>query len=142
VAAGCARRRGDAFRDTGNRGPYRHCARNIFRENHGHRAWRKSVEPDRDGGLYDYFRDARETCGDNQSVAFSLISGADSSSVRLGVSNQGGGSVGFAASATTATGGDWLQVSPANGNVTASASTSLNITATPGKLDPGTRPRN
>jgi uncharacterized protein (TIGR03437 family) len=73
-----------------------------------------------------------------QTFSFSFTQGGSASSVELGVANVGSASIAFTASATTSTGGNWLQVSAASATVTAALPTSLTITATPGTLPPGT----
>ena len=74
----------------------------------------------------------------SQSVSFALTQGASPSVARLTVSNQGGGSIGFTAALSTAAGGNWLQVSPASGSLTAGSPVSLTVTADPGSLGVGT----
>ena len=69
---------------------------------------------------------------------FALAVGNAPASSQLTVSNQGGGSLSFSASAVTATGGAWLQVSPGSGSATAGAPASLTVTATPAGLPVGT----
>src|SRR5208282_5550771 len=64
--------------------------------------------------------------------------GTAATSALLSVTNSGGGSLAFTASASTSTGGNWLSVSPANGSATPSAPVSLTMTANPGNLAPGT----
>jgi uncharacterized protein (TIGR03437 family) len=54
------------------------------------------------------------------------------------VSNSGGGSLPFQASAQTATGGNWLSVSPGSGTATPTARVALKIEANPAGLAPGT----
>ncbi len=72
------------------------------------------------------------------SLNFSLTGESAASSTQLAISNQGSGTLSFSASAVTATGGPWLQVSPASGIATASTPASLTVTATPGTLGAGT----
>ena len=54
------------------------------------------------------------------------------------VSNIGAGSLNFAASASTASGGNWLSVTPANGVSTASLSPQVNVQTNPAGLTAGT----
>ena len=70
-----------------------------------------------------------------QSVSFRFQLGDGSSSLGLSLSNQGGGTLNFTA---TSSGGDWLTVSPAKGQLAAGANTTLNLTATPTGLAEGT----
>jgi uncharacterized protein (TIGR03437 family) len=56
----------------------------------------------------------------------------------LTVSNSGGGTLPFQASAQTATGGNWLSVSPGSGTATPTANVPLRIEANPSGLAPGT----
>jgi uncharacterized protein (TIGR03437 family) len=74
----------------------------------------------------------------SQSVSFAAIQGAGPSAARLTVSNQGGGSIGFTAAFSTATGGNWLQVSPASGSLTPGSPVPLIVTADPSSLGVGT----
>ena len=73
----------------------------------------------------------------NQSLAISVTQGSPGSTTQLNVTNQGGGSIPFTASASTTTGGNWLQVSPASATATPNAPALVTITATPGNLAPG-----
>ncbi len=72
-----------------------------------------------------------------QSLPFSVTQGSEGV-LQLAISNVGGAAVPYAASASTATGGNWLQVSPAAGSVTASAPASVTVTAKAGSLAVGT----
>jgi uncharacterized protein (TIGR03437 family) len=78
------------------------------------------------------------TLGNQTNRAFSVTQGSASTSAQLSVSNQGGGAIAFAATASTSSGGSWLQVSPASGSVTPTTPASLTVTATPGDLGAGT----
>jgi len=71
-------------------------------------------------------------------LSFSFGQQASAGSAQINVSNQGGGSLNFTASATTNSGGEWLAVTPTSGTVTAIASVSLTVTANPAGLSPGT----
>jgi uncharacterized protein (TIGR03437 family) len=73
----------------------------------------------------------------SQSLSFAVTQGASQESSQLTVLNQGSGKAGFTAGAM-ATGGNWLQVSPTSGAVTASTPASLTVTVTPGTLAAGT----
>jgi uncharacterized protein (TIGR03437 family) len=74
----------------------------------------------------------------NGPLSFSLNAQSGPVTAQLTVSNQGGGSISFTAASTTATGGNWLQVSPTSGTATALSPTPLTVTATPGTLGAGT----
>ena len=78
----------------------------------------------------------------SQSLPFSLAQGASPGTAQFSISNLGSGSARYAASAATTSGGSWLQISSSSGStsgsVTAAAPVSLNVTATPGTLTPGT----
>ena len=78
----------------------------------------------------------------SQSLPFSLAQGASPGNAQVTISNTGSGSTRYAASATTANGGNWLQISSSSGStsgsVTAASPASLNVTATPGTLAVGT----
>ncbi len=71
-------------------------------------------------------------------LTFSLVQGAPPTSQSLSVSNQGGGSLNFSASASTDTGGSWLSVSPGSGSATPVQPTTINVQADPTGLTPGT----
>jgi uncharacterized protein (TIGR03437 family) len=71
-------------------------------------------------------------------LPFSFTQGASPATLQVTVSNQGSGSIRYTASASTATGGNWLSVSgAANGMITPSSPASLSVTATPGTLAVG-----
>ena len=74
----------------------------------------------------------------DQSLAFSLTQGAAPVTTQLTLSNQGSGSLNFAASAAVVTGGNWISISPPSGTVSATLPVSLAVTANPGTLTPGT----
>ncbi len=71
------------------------------------------------------------------SLAFAFTSGSGQASQQLSVSNTGA-SVSFTASAATASGGSWLQVSPTSGTSSAASAGILTVTAIPGALAVGT----
>jgi uncharacterized protein (TIGR03437 family) len=71
-------------------------------------------------------------------LSFAVTVGSLPATTQLTVSNQGGGTLSFSASAAIASGGAWLQVSPASGTATAATSASLTVMATPGALAVGT----
>ena len=73
-----------------------------------------------------------------QILAFSFGSGAGPHNAALSVSNLGGGIISFSASVATDTGGNWLQVSPTFGAVTAGVTGQINVLANPGILAAGT----
>ncbi|HXZ04018.1 MAG TPA: hypothetical protein VEH81_04250, partial [Ktedonobacteraceae bacterium] len=64
-------------------------------------------------------------------VAFSGISGQTAPLTQsVAISNSGGGTLAWQASAVTALGGTWLAVSPASGNISSNSSSQITITAT------------
>ena len=69
---------------------------------------------------------------------FALTQGSAPVTAQLTISNQGGGSLSFTATPSTAAGGSWLSVSSTSGTATPSAPTSLTVTVTPGTLGVGT----
>lgn len=71
------------------------------------------------------------------SLSFALTQGAVPTTQQVTLSNQGSGVVSYRAIAATSSGGSWLSVAPSDGTVTATNSTTLSITATPGGLDVG-----
>ncbi len=75
---------------------------------------------------------------DRQSVSFTLPQNAVRRAATVQVSNAGGQTLTFAASVATESGGQWLAVSPASGAATPGKPSSLNITANPAGLAPGT----
>ena len=72
------------------------------------------------------------------SFTFSFVQKSAAKTRALSVSNAGGGSLHFTAVTSTISGGSWLSATPSGGVVNAFASTSINITADPAKLSPGT----
>jgi sugar lactone lactonase YvrE len=74
----------------------------------------------------------------SQILSFALTQGAASATLPLTLTNQGSGSVQFTATATTKSGGGWLQVSPGNGLVASTSPVTLTVTADPRTLDVGT----
>jgi trimeric autotransporter adhesin len=71
-------------------------------------------------------------------INFSFTQGASASTAQLTISTAAPGPFSFAATASTSTGGNWLQVSAGNGSVTAGSPTSLIVSAIPGSLTVGT----
>ena len=79
-------------------------------------------------------------------LSFSFNQQAGASSAQISVSNQGSGSLDFTASATTNLGGGsaplttggWLTVMPTSGSLTAFATATLTVTASPAGLPPNT----
>ena len=57
---------------------------------------------------------------------------------QIQVANLGTGPLSYTAAASTSAGGSWLSVTPASGNVTRLNAASLQVTADPSSLDPGT----
>jgi uncharacterized protein (TIGR03437 family) len=72
------------------------------------------------------------------SLTFPFVQGSTARNRPLSVSNTGGGSIAFTATASTRAGGSWLQVSPPNATIGAYGSAPVNITANPANLGPGT----
>ena len=72
----------------------------------------------------------------SQTLSFAVTQGANAETSTLTVLNQGSGTAGF--TATASSNGNWLQVSPGSGSVTAASPASLSVTATPGSLTAGT----
>jgi uncharacterized protein (TIGR03437 family) len=68
-------------------------------------------------------------------LSFAFTSGGTQTSQQFQVTNQGAGSISFTA---TASGGNWLQVSPASGAASSGSPASLTVTATPGSMAAGT----
>ena len=64
-------------------------------------------------------------------LSFSFTEGAPAITKTILVSNQGGGSLDFNVSATTASGGAWLSVSPSGGTATSLVPASLTVAADP-----------
>lgn len=75
---------------------------------------------------------------DKSRLSFTYPLNAAAREELITVSDSGGGTLPFQASAQTATGGNWLSVSPGSGTATPSASVPLQIEANPAGLAPGT----
>ena len=76
----------------------------------------------------------------SSSLAFSFPQGANPGTQQLTITNPGSGSIGFTASASTTTGGNWLSVAATSGTsgiVTPVSPASLTVTANPGNLAAG-----
>lgn len=71
-------------------------------------------------------------------LAFPVQSGGAVATGSIQLTNAGGGTLQFQATASTASGGDWLRVSPPSGSVATVASATLQVTADPGSLPDGT----
>jgi uncharacterized protein (TIGR03437 family) len=71
-------------------------------------------------------------------LSFAFVRGGAAATRRIVLTNPGSGSEGFTAAARTASGGNWLAVTPTQGSVTPSAPVSLNVTADPTGLAPNT----
>jgi len=75
----------------------------------------------------------------SESISFRVQQGTQSlPMIGLSVSNRGGGNVNYTATLLTATGGNWLTVSPDKGQLSAGSNTTLNLMANPGNLAEGT----
>lgn len=72
------------------------------------------------------------------SLTYSFVQKSAARARALTVGNAGGGSLHFTAATSTISGGAWLSATPSGGTVNAFASTSIDITADPAKLSPGT----
>jgi uncharacterized protein (TIGR03437 family) len=75
---------------------------------------------------------------DNNALSFISKSASGRSSAQLRITNRGGGTLTFATSSSTVSGGPWLSVSPATGTVTASAPVTVTVTADLFGLSSGT----
>jgi uncharacterized protein (TIGR03437 family) len=75
---------------------------------------------------------------DKESLSFPFPKNGKPRSQPVTISNLGGGSLAFTATAQTKTGGNWLSISPAAGQVTPSTPVTLTVTANPTGLAPGT----
>ncbi len=71
-------------------------------------------------------------------LTYSFVQGASPASQSLSVLNQAGGTVSFSASVSTATGGNWLSLSPSSGAATPVQPASITVQADPTNLIPGT----
>jgi uncharacterized protein (TIGR03437 family) len=71
-------------------------------------------------------------------LSFSLTQNAAAVTQSISIANHGSQAVQFSASATTNSGGNWLQLSSPQGSITPSGSFGLAVTADPSKLAPGT----
>lgn len=71
-------------------------------------------------------------------VSFAVTQGASPVGSQVNVLNQGGGSLSYGVTSATATGGNWLGVSPSSGSATPSAAGSFTVTANPAGLAAGT----
>src|SRR5207248_1361298 len=72
------------------------------------------------------------------SLTFPFTAQAADRSRPLSISNTGGGQISFTASPATASGGNWLRVSPATASIGPFGSSAINISASPAALGPGT----
>jgi uncharacterized protein (TIGR03437 family) len=73
-----------------------------------------------------------------QALSFSYGPGSGPATQQLRVLNAGGGALPFKAVAATASGGNWLAVTPSNGTATPASPASLTVTADPTGLSTGT----
>jgi len=74
----------------------------------------------------------------SESISFKVQQGAQSSPIGLSVSNQGGGALNYTTTIRTASGGNWITVSPDKGQLAAGSNATLSLTANPGTLTEGT----
>jgi uncharacterized protein (TIGR03437 family) len=70
-------------------------------------------------------------------LSFRVLNGASPATSQIALSNSGSGNLAFAVSTNTASGGNWLAMTPSNGTVAASDPTALTVTITPGTLAAG-----
>ena len=75
---------------------------------------------------------------DKQNLSFPFPINGKARTLPVMISNAGGGQLTFTASAQTNVGGNWLSVSPESGAVSPNTPLSLNVTADPASLAPGT----
>jgi uncharacterized protein (TIGR03437 family) len=75
---------------------------------------------------------------DKSKLSFTYPLNAAAREALITVSDSGGGTLPFQASAQTATGGNWLSVSPGSGTATPAGSVALLVEANPSGLQPGT----
>lgn len=75
---------------------------------------------------------------DKQNLSFPFPLNGSARSQTIKVSNSGGGTLSFTASAATSAGGNWLSVLPANGQALPAAPVTLTVTADPSGLAAGT----
>jgi len=74
----------------------------------------------------------------SESITFKFQQGDGTSSLALSLANEGGGTLSYTAAVRTASGGNWLAVAPQQGQLTAGATQSLTLTASPRNLTEGT----
>ncbi len=74
---------------------------------------------------------------DKQSLSFPFPAQGSARSQAITVSNTGGGTLQFTATATTNAGGNWLSVSPTNAQALPGSPVTLSVTANPAGLSPG-----
>ena len=75
---------------------------------------------------------------DHTDFSFTLSQGSASRSTALQISNAGGQTLNYTATGRTATGGNWLAISPGSGQATAKLPSTATVTANPASLSPGT----
>jgi uncharacterized protein (TIGR03437 family) len=73
-----------------------------------------------------------------QTISVSALQGGTQTTSNVSLTNAGGGTASYQASAVTPAGQSWLSVAPASGQVTNGSPMTLSVTATPGSLAPGT----
>ncbi|HEV2690279.1 MAG TPA: hypothetical protein VGV35_17095 [Bryobacteraceae bacterium] len=81
---------------------------------------------------------APKLSADKANLSFTFSRGATARSATVNVTNAGGGTLNFNASAKTASAGNWLSVSPSSGKALAGKSVPITVTADPAGLSPGT----
>ena len=75
---------------------------------------------------------------DRQSLSFTFPQAGAARSDSIVLSNMGGGSLSFVATAATTTGGSWLSVQPGTGHAGPNSPATITITSDPSKLPPQT----
>lgn len=76
----------------------------------------------------------------SQAISLNFQQGDSPATANVSVSNQGGGILSFSASVQTASGGNWLALSPERGQTAAGSTTVITLTLNPGTLAEGTYP--
>ena len=75
---------------------------------------------------------------DKPEISFTLPVTGSARTSTLVIANNGGQTLSYTATPTTASGGNWLLVSPASGSATPGKPSTLSVTANPAGLSPGT----
>lgn len=78
------------------------------------------------------------TVVDPSGLGFHLTQGAPAVTQSVNIANQSNTAEAFTASASTASGGNWLSLSPSSGSIASFGASSIGVTADPSSLPPGT----